>query len=265
MTAPSGHYQGSGTAAAATHWGYLNETTLHRSPRARCGAARVSRRSLGAGTSEARPPVRDEASPSGCRTTRESGWKDVVAVANNAFKARHGDVEVDVQYQTWGDHLTKFDAALAGGNAPDVIEMGNTETTRYMAARAAPGSDHADRELPELARPGSRALKDSCTLQRQALLRPVLRGRARGDLPQGPVQARPASRARRRASAEFQAAGQKLMKQLRRSSATSPRSTSRASTVAAHVLRLRLRREDRRDEGRPLAGHARLAARRCRA
>ena len=43
---------------------------------------------------------------------------------------------VNVQYQTWGNHLQKFDATLAGGNAPDVIEMGNTEMTKYMAAGA---------------------------------------------------------------------------------------------------------------------------------
>ena len=41
-----------------------------------------------------------------------------------------------MQYQTWGDHLSKFDATLAGGNTPDVIEMGNTEMTKYMAAGA---------------------------------------------------------------------------------------------------------------------------------
>ena len=41
-----------------------------------------------------------------------------------------------MQYQTWGNHLQKFDATLAGGNAPDVIEMGNTEMTKYMAAGA---------------------------------------------------------------------------------------------------------------------------------
>ena len=36
----------------------------------------------------------------------------------------------------WGTHLAKFDATLAGNNAPDVIEMGNTEMTKYMAAGA---------------------------------------------------------------------------------------------------------------------------------
>jgi N,N'-diacetylchitobiose transport system substrate-binding protein len=66
----------------------------------------------------------------------QNGWPDAVALANRAFKAAHSDVEVDVQYQTWGSHLAKFDAALAGGDAPDVIELGNTEMTKYMAAGA---------------------------------------------------------------------------------------------------------------------------------
>jgi N,N'-diacetylchitobiose transport system substrate-binding protein len=66
----------------------------------------------------------------------QSGWPEVVAAANAQFKAANPGWDVDVQYQTWGNHLQKFDATLAGGNAPDVIEMGNTEMTKYMAAGA---------------------------------------------------------------------------------------------------------------------------------
>ena len=66
----------------------------------------------------------------------QSGWPNVVAAATAAFKAKHPGVDVNVQYQTWGTHLAKFDATLAGGNAPDVIEMGNTEMVKYMAAGA---------------------------------------------------------------------------------------------------------------------------------
>src|ERR671935_666962 len=66
----------------------------------------------------------------------QSGWPDVVAAANQQFQSDHPGVTVDVQYQNWGDHLQKFDATLAGGNTPDVIEMGNTEMTKYMAAGA---------------------------------------------------------------------------------------------------------------------------------
>jgi len=66
----------------------------------------------------------------------QSGWPNLVAAANQQFQAKHPGATVDVQYQTWGDHLGKFDATLAGGNTPDVIEMGNTEMTKYMAAGA---------------------------------------------------------------------------------------------------------------------------------
>lgn len=66
----------------------------------------------------------------------QTGWPDVVAAANQQFQQDHPGWTVDVQYQNWGDHLQKFDATLAGGNSPDVIEMGNTEMTKYMAAGA---------------------------------------------------------------------------------------------------------------------------------
>ena len=66
----------------------------------------------------------------------QSGWPGVVAAANQQFQSDHPGTSVNVQYQNWGDHLQKFDATLAGGNTPDVIEMGNTEMTKYMAAGA---------------------------------------------------------------------------------------------------------------------------------
>ena len=65
-----------------------------------------------------------------------ANWEPIVKAANAAFQKDHPGVTVNVQYQTWGSHLQKLDATLAGGNAPDVIEMGNTEMTKYMAAGA---------------------------------------------------------------------------------------------------------------------------------
>jgi N,N'-diacetylchitobiose transport system substrate-binding protein len=64
----------------------------------------------------------------------QNGWPDIVAAANNAFESSHPGWNVNVQYQQWTDHLQKFDATIAGNNTPDVIEMGNTEMTKYMAA-----------------------------------------------------------------------------------------------------------------------------------
>ena len=66
----------------------------------------------------------------------QSGWPKSVAAANKLFEQQNPGVTVNVQYQQWNTHLQKFDATLAGGNTPDVIEMGNSEMTKYMAAGA---------------------------------------------------------------------------------------------------------------------------------
>ena len=65
-----------------------------------------------------------------------ANWEPIVKSANAAFQKDHPGVAVNVQYQTWGNHLQKLDASLAGGSAPDVIEMGNTEMAKYMVAGA---------------------------------------------------------------------------------------------------------------------------------
>ena len=93
------------------------------------------------------------------QTDAQSGWPDVVAAANQQFQAAHPGTNVNVQYQSWTDHLQKFDATLAGGGGPDVIEMGNTEMTKYMAAGAfAPLDktqfDNSSNWLPGLAASG---------------------------------------------------------------------------------------------------------------
>ncbi|HEX6762945.1 MAG TPA: extracellular solute-binding protein [Gaiellaceae bacterium] len=93
------------------------------------------------------------------QTDAQSGWADVVAAANQQFQAANPGTSVNVQYQSWGDHLQKFDATLAGGGGPDVIEMGNTEMTKYMAAGAfAPLDktqfDNSSNWLPGLAASG---------------------------------------------------------------------------------------------------------------
>jgi N,N'-diacetylchitobiose transport system substrate-binding protein len=56
--------------------------------------------------------------------------------ANAAFKAQNPGVDVNIQYQSWDSVLQKFDAALAANDAPDVIELGNSQTAKYMAAGA---------------------------------------------------------------------------------------------------------------------------------
>jgi N,N'-diacetylchitobiose transport system substrate-binding protein len=66
----------------------------------------------------------------------QANWPEAVAAATTAFKQQHAGVDVDVQYQSWGDYKTKFEATLAGGSGPDVIEFGNTDVPKYSAAGA---------------------------------------------------------------------------------------------------------------------------------
>ena len=74
----------------------------------------------------------------------QSNWPEAVTAATAAFKRQHPGVDVDVQYQAWGDYKTKFEATLAAGNAPDVIEFGNTDTPKYSAAGALAPLNKAD-------------------------------------------------------------------------------------------------------------------------
>ncbi|MFE6666091.1 extracellular solute-binding protein [Streptomyces sp. NPDC057697] len=86
---------------------------------------------------------------------RES-WPEMVASANARFAEKHPGVKVDVQYQQWTTKNQKLDAVLAGRNVPDVVEMGNSETTNYIVNEAfAPldpkSFDHSGQWLPALA------------------------------------------------------------------------------------------------------------------
>jgi N,N'-diacetylchitobiose transport system substrate-binding protein len=56
--------------------------------------------------------------------------------ANAAFSAAYPNVKVNVEFQTWADHLKKLDAALVAKKGPDVVEFGNTEVMKYSAAGA---------------------------------------------------------------------------------------------------------------------------------
>jgi N,N'-diacetylchitobiose transport system substrate-binding protein len=57
-----------------------------------------------------------------------------LADTNAAFVKAHPGYKVAVEYQTWGDHLKKLDAALVARNTPDVVEFGNTEVLKYSAS-----------------------------------------------------------------------------------------------------------------------------------
>jgi len=65
-----------------------------------------------------------------------SAPQSVVDGVNADFKAKHPNVNVDVQIQQWSDVTTKLDTAYAGSSPPDVVELGNTLVAKYAAAGA---------------------------------------------------------------------------------------------------------------------------------
>lgn len=63
----------------------------------------------------------------------QKGWPAVVDAAKKEFTEKTG-AEVDVQWQSWSNYTTKLDTALLSGNAPDALELGNTQTAKYIEA-----------------------------------------------------------------------------------------------------------------------------------
>ncbi len=61
----------------------------------------------------------------------ESSWKNVVEDANARFTAAT-KAQVKVEYQQWANRYTRLDTALAGADAPDVVELGNTDMPKYV-------------------------------------------------------------------------------------------------------------------------------------
>ncbi|MFC8792402.1 extracellular solute-binding protein [Streptomyces cinereoruber] len=49
------------------------------------------------------------------------------------FEAEHQDIDLDIQIQEWDGIGEKVTAALASKDAPDVIEVGNTQVAQYAA------------------------------------------------------------------------------------------------------------------------------------
>ena len=137
----------------------------------------------------------------------QSNWPEAVAAANQSFKQQHPGVDVKVQYQTWGDYKTKFEATLGAGNAPDVIEFGNTDTPKYTAAGALAPLDKSDYPnsgtwLSGLAKAGVYNGKTYAV--------PYYAG-ARGVIYRTDQYKAAGIKSAPKSLAEFQAAGQKLM------------------------------------------------------
>ncbi|MEY9963146.1 N,N'-diacetylchitobiose transport system substrate-binding protein [Streptacidiphilus sp. MAP12-16] len=65
----------------------------------------------------------------------QKGWPDVVAAAKAQFEKETG-ATLKIEWQNWTNYSTKLDTALLSGNAPDALELGNTQTAKYIAANS---------------------------------------------------------------------------------------------------------------------------------
>jgi N,N'-diacetylchitobiose transport system substrate-binding protein len=66
----------------------------------------------------------------------QKGWPTVVNQANQRFEKATG-AKVNIEWQQWSNYTTKLDSTFAGSTAiPDVVELGNTQTSSYIAGGA---------------------------------------------------------------------------------------------------------------------------------
>lgn len=141
-------------------------------------------------------------------TDAQNGWPAAIAAANAQFSQQHPGVNVNIQYQSWDTVLQKFDASLAANDTPDVIELGNSQTTKYMAAGAfsqikAKGYPNSSTWLS--------GLKDSCSYKGKVYCVPYYAG-ARAVIYRKDMYRQAGIKHPPTTYAQFLADGKKLMK-----------------------------------------------------
>lgn len=92
----------------------------------------------------------------------QTAWPELVKNTTAAFKAKYPKVKLNIQYQQWKDKVTKLDAALSGSSAPDVVELGNTETQTYILNGALA---EVDKTQFDNSSTWIKGLEDTCTYQ----------------------------------------------------------------------------------------------------
>ncbi|MET8680588.1 extracellular solute-binding protein [Streptomyces sp. NPDC004647] len=90
----------------------------------------------------------------------QTAWPELVEDVNAEFRKKYPKVKVKVDFQQWPNKVQKLDAALTGKGAPDVVELGNTETMQYILGGALA---EIDAEQYENSDTWIKGLKDTCT------------------------------------------------------------------------------------------------------
>ncbi|MET9616221.1 extracellular solute-binding protein [Kitasatospora indigofera] len=103
----------------------------------------------------------------------QTSWPELVQRVNDDFAAKYPKVTLKLAYQEWTQKVAKLDGALEQGAAPDVVELGNTETMKYILnGSLAPvdkaSFDNADNWI--------RGLVNTCTYQDKLFCVPYYAG-----------------------------------------------------------------------------------------
>ena len=125
-----------------------------------------------------------------------TNWEPIVKAANAAFQKDHPGVAVNVQYQTWGNHLQKFDATLAGGSHARRHRDGEHRDDEVHGRGSVPGPDVREGLAAELRHVARRACRvQAATAGSSTASRTT---QARASSPTAPTSSRrPGSRCRR--------------------------------------------------------------------
>ncbi|MGA5818862.1 sugar transporter [Kitasatospora sp. NPDC094028] len=92
----------------------------------------------------------------------QKNWPDLVQRVNDEFAAKYPNVTLKLSYQGWADKVGKLDKAIADGGAPDVVELGNTETMKYVLSGALAPVDRGSFDNSDA---WIKALANTCTYQ----------------------------------------------------------------------------------------------------
>ncbi|WP_035845698.1 extracellular solute-binding protein [Kitasatospora azatica] len=90
----------------------------------------------------------------------QTSWPELVQQVNDEFAAQYPNVTIKLSYQTWADKVNNLDTAIGQGKAPDVVELGNTETMKYILNGTLASLDKADFENSDS---WIRGLENTCT------------------------------------------------------------------------------------------------------
>ncbi|MGW4381926.1 extracellular solute-binding protein [Kitasatospora sp. NPDC004531] len=103
----------------------------------------------------------------------QKSWPELVQQVNDEFAAKYPNVQLKLSYHSWKDKIAELDAAIAANQAPDVVELGNTETTKYMVNGALAG---LDRTLFDNSDNWIKGLADTCTYNQKLYCVPYYAG-----------------------------------------------------------------------------------------